>query len=462
MRAQVELAWKTQAGHRHQVEGLENEDAVWVTFQHPVFDAVLMVADGMGGHPRPKEASQTAVAKARQAINAPSDNLQTSLAGAVQQAHRAVLSLRNGAGKPPGTTLSLAVIADAVLYIAHVGDGSVFLMRDGSARCIAGGEDRRAGNRPQQFLGQDGTLEPELRQVSLQPGDRLLLCTDGLTRYFNEAGKAALEEVLGRESSSVSTIAAQLTSHSRPDDYDDDTTVAVASVTGLAESRPRPTPTREKPAVTHQEPPMPPPSSGLSLPALVFAAVAGAGLLGGGFWAGRMTAPSPKATTGQPTPLRQAATSEELGALPPGNVVLFDPLARRIYSLASRPVRAPEGTVDLQGFRVGPDGRLADAGAFRLDASRTSLNLPSGSKLPVEVDPNSGSIRVLRGGVLQVDTRPPGANVLVNGNAVGASPQRLTVPAGHYRVRVEATGWARETEVDVPAAGAVTVSLGRP
>lgn len=207
---------------------------------------------------------------------------------------------------------------------------------------------------------------------------------------------------------------------------------------------------------------MPPPASGLSLPGLVFAAVAGAGLLGAGFWAGRMTSPAAKAVATQTLPLRQAATAEQLSALPAGNVVLFDPLARRIYSLATRPVKASEGAVDLQGFRVGPDGRLADAGAFRLDAARTSLTLPSGGKLPVEVDPNSGSIRALRGGVLQVDTRPPGANVLVNGNSVGASPQRITVPAGHYRVRVEATGWARETEVDVPAAGAVTVSLGRP
>ena len=57
MRARVQLAGKTQAGHRHQVEGLGNEDAVWVTDAHPAFDAILMVADGMGGHPRPREAS---------------------------------------------------------------------------------------------------------------------------------------------------------------------------------------------------------------------------------------------------------------------------------------------------------------------------------------------------------------------------------------------------------------------
>ena len=68
-RAQVELAWKTQAGHRHQVEGIENEDAVYVSRSHPNFDAVLMVADGMGGHPRPADASSAAVRAAKEFLH---------------------------------------------------------------------------------------------------------------------------------------------------------------------------------------------------------------------------------------------------------------------------------------------------------------------------------------------------------------------------------------------------------
>lgn len=468
MRAEVELAWKTQAGHRHQVEGLENEDAVWATFEHPVFDAVLMVADGMGGHPRPREASESAVAAAREALTRTATlqaapDLSTALRQALERAHQAVRSLRSGPGKPPGTTLSIAVIAEAVLHVAHVGDGSVFLMREGTARCIAGGEERRAGNRPEQFLGQDAPLEPEVRQVALAAGDRLLLCTDGLTRYFNEAGRGALEAVLGRENTPVATIARQLTAHSRPDDYDDDTTVAVACVTRLAEGRPRPGTVREKPLTRSEDPSMPLETRGATSPAaMAVPLLLGAVLLAGGFWAGRATAPQPAAPGEAPHPLRPAATPEQLSALPPGNVVLFDPLARRIYALATRPVRASEGAVQLQGFRVGPDGRLQEAGSFRLDPARGELGLPGGSSLPVEVDPNSGAIRVLRGGILQVDARPSGADVLVNGNRIGPAPQRLTVPGGRYRVRVEARTWARETEVEVPAAGSVTVSLSRP
>ncbi|HEU4751458.1 MAG TPA: protein phosphatase 2C domain-containing protein, partial [Armatimonadota bacterium] len=255
VRAEVQLAWKTQAGHRHNVEGLDNEDAVFVTHQHPLFDAVLMVADGMGGHPRPREASEVAVRTAREHLF-DSARLQRApdpprlLQDAIRAAHEAVRRLRTGPGKPPGTTLSVAVVAGGTLYVAHVGDGSVYLMREGRVRGVAGGEDRRAGTRPAQFLGQEDPLELEQRQVELAAGDRLLLCTDGLTRYFREAGPEALERVVGRAGVQVQAIANQLTAHSRPYEYDDDTTVALAEVTGFAAARP--VPAREL-----QEPTMP-------------------------------------------------------------------------------------------------------------------------------------------------------------------------------------------------------------
>ena len=319
MRAEVQLASKTQAGHRHQVEGLGNEDAAWVTDEHPAFDAILMVADGMGGHPRPGEASEAAVHTARSILeNAGADLDVGSIMGqALERAQAAVRKLRTQpTGKPPGTTLSMAVVCRGSLHIVHVGDGSVFLMREGAVRVLAGGERRRAGNRPDQFLGQPEALEPERVNLQLAPGDRLLLCTDGLTRYFTEAGMAGLAEVLGRASTPVSTIAAQLTAHSRPAGYDDDTTVALAEVTGFREKAAAPPRARREEPHMNALPDKRPGPLAWAVPLL-----AGGALLAGGFLAGRATARAPETASPTSTPRRQPATPEQLSALPPGNLI---------------------------------------------------------------------------------------------------------------------------------------------
>jgi protein phosphatase len=492
-RADVDLAWKTQAGHRHQVEGRENEDAVFVTHQHALFDAVLMVADGMGGHPRPREASELAVRMARELLF---DRKQLERAGGIRQAletavgvaHRGVCALRTtasgthgsyatGSGKAPGTTLSIAVVAEGMLHVAHVGDGSIFLMREGQIHVVAGGEERRVGNRPAQFLGQDGPPELEVRRVPLAAGDRLLLCTDGLTRYFRDAGPEALERVLGRQGVEMQTIAAQLTAHSRPDNYDDDTTVAVAAVLGFVEPSTAP-PVPEKSAPTAESPALQPaylPASGndkggsLSLPALFACGVVGALLVTLGFAAGRLTAPSaPAVKSGFPAvgDSRVAASPEALRKLPPGNVVLVDNLRKSVYVLSTR--TAPLGTqpVPLQGFSLGADGRFQRAGQFRLDAERGVLTDGDGNKYPVDLDYTTGAIRVLRGGTVVVNSSPADATIFVDGKRMGKAPQRLTLPSGRHEIRAEGNAsaageaWTDETPVEVIPNRSLTVTLG--
>lgn len=475
-RALVALAYKTQAGHRHQVEGLENEDAVFVTSEHPRFDAVLMVADGMGGHPRPQEASAEAVRIAREVLfdrrrMEDAGSIARLLQGALRLAHQAVRRLHSGSGRPPGTTLSLAVVAEGVLHVAHIGDGSVFLLREGQVRPLAGGEDRRQGNRPAQFLGQEEALEPELCRLPLAEGDRLLLCTDGLTRYFQETGPEALERVLGRPAVQPEAIVAQLLAHSRPARYDDDTTVALLEVTSLTEA-PRNAP-KARPAESLPPPPpslsvenaMRPPSAaprsaGFSLPGLLGAMIAGAALLAAGFAAGRMTVPAPQVTVRpQPASPRQPVSPEELRRLPAGNLVLVDSLGSRIFALGTRGGSLGSTPVELVGYQVTAGGRLAPAGKYRLDPVKQELTDGEGQRYPVEVDARSGAVRVLRGGVLSVAVSTPQARVFVDDRLIGTGAQQLRVPAGRHRVRIETAGWSTESEVEVPAGRTVRIQL---
>lgn len=182
--------------------------------------ALLVLADGMGGHAAGETASRVAVAAALQAL-APAalvplalpeaseeragETLREVLEGAVEQADRAVREQT----PEGGTTLLLALVAGDQLYLAHVGDSRAYLIREGRAeqltrdhslvgRLVELGElsPEQARSHPQRSLlyrtlGQGSRLEVDFLSRSLGASGTLLLCTDGLWSLFSEAELAA-------------------------------------------------------------------------------------------------------------------------------------------------------------------------------------------------------------------------------------------------------------------------------
>jgi len=171
-----------------------NEDAAYAS------DRLLAVADGMRG-PGGAAASTTAidVLKPLELLDAPAADLLTMMAAALAEAHDGI---RGGASgeEEPVTTLTAMLRSGTQLALVHVGDTRAYLLRDGELRQLThdhtyvqslvdtGRLDPGAvASHPQRALlaralGAGGTaVEVDLALRTAAPGDRYLLCSDGLS-----------------------------------------------------------------------------------------------------------------------------------------------------------------------------------------------------------------------------------------------------------------------------------------
>jgi protein phosphatase len=176
-----------------------NEDSVFPKASGESSDDVLViVADGMGGHVAGEVASRSAINAAASIDVDPTDR--------VAAANRAI---REEVARDPnldgmGTTMKLLQIEDAVATFAHVGDSRAYLLRDGdlrqvtddhtvAAEYVAQGQlsPEEAATHPQRHtlfrtLAHTRYDNDDEVTVEVQPGDRLLLCSDGLTEMVKD------------------------------------------------------------------------------------------------------------------------------------------------------------------------------------------------------------------------------------------------------------------------------------
>jgi PPM family protein phosphatase len=167
---------------------------------------LFAVADGLGGHRAGEIASGIAievVAKLDQPPPDDPDEARHALMEAFAAANRAVIekAASDPAYSGMATTLTVALLHQDQLHIAHVGDSRAYLLRDGEPlRQLTSDHTVVAQLVRQQRMSLDEAavhpfrsvlvtavgLEPEplvdlLRPLDLQPGDQVLFCSDGLT-----------------------------------------------------------------------------------------------------------------------------------------------------------------------------------------------------------------------------------------------------------------------------------------
>ena len=160
------------------------------------------VADGMGGHRGGEVASSLALETVQELF----ERQEGTLADQVAQANRAVYdrsqSDRSVSGM--GTTLTAALVDGDTVHLVHVGDSRAYLVRDGQLkqltedhtlvrRMVMEGEitPEEAETHPHRSiltraLGVDESVQVDEGDVRIESGDRLLLCTDGLTGMVPE------------------------------------------------------------------------------------------------------------------------------------------------------------------------------------------------------------------------------------------------------------------------------------
>ena len=177
---------------------------------------LYVVADGMGGHSAGDVASGLAVnTVAQHAVDTllPSelDRLDHAfdapawLREAAALANKTVHEQRQLAGTNMGTTLVMAFVSAGRAYLANIGDSRAYLINQDGLRQLTVDHSlvqrlidtkqitvEEARTHPQRNviyknLGDRANVEPDITQVDLQPGDQLLLCTDGLSGYVEEA-----------------------------------------------------------------------------------------------------------------------------------------------------------------------------------------------------------------------------------------------------------------------------------
>jgi serine/threonine protein phosphatase PrpC len=204
-----------------------NEDSV----ASDATSGVVVLADGMGGYNAGEVASGMAttviVTELQQALATTQANAvdpQTSKEVAAQlvrdQVLKANTSIYNAAQSQPqyagmGTTLVVCLFFDNRVMVAHIGDSRLYMMRGGQfsqvtkdhsllqeqidSGLITAEQAKHAQhkNLVTRALGIDPSVEPEIHEYAVKPGDIYLLCSDGLCDMVSDEDIGMTLEALG-------------------------------------------------------------------------------------------------------------------------------------------------------------------------------------------------------------------------------------------------------------------------
>ena len=200
----------SDAGRTHE----SNQDR-W--FADPAY-GLFIIADGMAV----EEPAQTVVGLLPNVIrrrlgNAPdlsaessAEAIRAAIAEVSEKVHAAALEASSCVWVGLGATIVLAMVRGTRALLAHLGDSRVYLMRDRQLELMTRDHSRveefvrlgkltreqaaqlKGNGGPTRFAGMADEAVADTRLVELRPGDRLLLCSDGLTSMLDDPAIARI------------------------------------------------------------------------------------------------------------------------------------------------------------------------------------------------------------------------------------------------------------------------------
>ncbi|AFY73779.1 serine/threonine protein phosphatase [Synechococcus sp. PCC 7502] len=222
-----------------------NQDSFWIDPEGRFF----VVADGMGGHAGGEEASRIAVDVIKTYLETKWDEdlaPQELLQSAINLANDAILKDQDShpVRRDMGTTVVVLVFRDNEPWYCHIGDSRLYRLRGAKleqisadhtwiAKAIETGtvDAEEARSHPWrhmliQCLGREDIDRIKAAKVDFQPGDRFLICSDGLTEELsNERIANQLKTIRSCEQATTALINAAKTKGGR----DNITVVIVAN-----------------------------------------------------------------------------------------------------------------------------------------------------------------------------------------------------------------------------------------
>lgn len=193
----------TDIGRRRKL----NQDTVY-SCEHPLgnLNNLFIVCDGMGGHKAGDYASAYTVKAIEREVEVCEDSspikiLREAITVANTEIYEKASTEADFAGM--GTTCVAATVDEDVLYVANVGDSRLYLIdkditqvtKDHSlvAELVRKGslDENQAKIHPDKniitrAIGASPTVEIDFFEVELNPGDVILMCTDGLTNMVED------------------------------------------------------------------------------------------------------------------------------------------------------------------------------------------------------------------------------------------------------------------------------------